>query len=80
MGGGNAQKSATARTRAQEKARKAGKGSQLQKNAAAQNIVCQICRSSFLCTSSEAKLKEHVESKHDKKTLQDCFPGGTGDA
>ena len=74
MGGGNAQKSATARLKAQKKAKKASKGSQLGKNAAAQNKVRQICRSSFLCTSSTAKLQEHVDGKHAKNSLKDCFP------
>lgn len=42
MGGGNAQKSATARKRNEEKKKKAGKGSQLAVNQAAQSIVCQV--------------------------------------
>lgn len=43
MGGGNAQKSATARARNEAKKAKAGKGSQLAVNKAAQSIVCQVC-------------------------------------
>ncbi|CAM9891438.1 unnamed protein product [Ectocarpus sp. 4 AP-2014] len=42
MGGGNAQKSATARARNEAKKAKAGKGSQLAVNKAAQSIVCQV--------------------------------------
>lgn len=43
MGGGNAQKSATARARNEAKKAKAGKGSQLAVNKAAQSIICQVC-------------------------------------
>lgn len=43
MGGGNAQKSATARARNEAKKAKAAKGSQLAVNKAAQSIVCQVC-------------------------------------
>lgn len=42
MGGGNAQKSATARARNEAKKAKAGKGSQLAVNQAAQNVICQV--------------------------------------
>ena len=28
---------------------------------------CQICRQTFLCTSNQAKLQEHVDSKHAKQ-------------
>lgn len=74
MGGGNAQKTATARAKKQEKAAKGGAGSQLKSNAAASNVVCQICRSSFLCTANAAKLQEHVDGKHSKNTFKECFP------
>lgn len=42
MGGGNAQKSATARARNEAKKAKAAKGSQLAVNQAACSIVCQV--------------------------------------
>eukprot|EP00887_Chlorella_sp_A99_P006208 scaffold3.g6208.t1 len=80
MGGGNGQKAAMARAKAAEKAKKnqpKGAASQLKTNAAANSIVCTICRSTFIVTSTEAKLKEHVENKHDKKTFAECFPGWT---
>ena len=32
-----------------------------------QSIICQVCRSTFLCTSSYAKLVEHADSKHPGK-------------
>eukprot|EP00752_Nemacystus_decipiens_P007389 g6608.t1 len=76
MGGGNAQKSATARARNEAKKAKAGKGSQLAVNRAAQSIVCQVCRQTFMSVSNDAMLKAHVTAKHDKKkTPAECFPG-----
>jgi len=76
MGGGNAQKSATARARNAEKAAKAAKGgsSQLKANQAAQTVVCATCRQTFMCNSTKAKLMEHVDSKHSKSTFEACFP------
>ena len=75
MGGGNAQKSATARKKAMEKAQKAGAGSQLAANAKAMSTVCQVCRASFMCTLAPIKLKEHSDNKHPKQTFEHCFPG-----
>ncbi|KAL4535521.1 hypothetical protein Ndes2526B_g06413 [Nannochloris sp. 'desiccata'] len=75
MGGGNAQKSATARARKMEAEKKKGKGSQLAANAACMNIVCNICRQVFMNTSTKACLQQHAENKHSKNTLADCFPG-----
>ena len=77
MGGGNAQKSAMARKKAQEKLAKAGAGSQLASNAKAMTQLCQVCRTSFLCTLAPAKLKEHADNKHPKETFERCFPGVT---
>ena len=56
-----------AQERNQAKQAAAGKGSQLKTNQAAQSIVCQVCRGTFLCTSSHAKLVEHADSKHPGK-------------
>ncbi|KDD74926.1 hypothetical protein H632_c983p0 [Helicosporidium sp. ATCC 50920] len=75
MGGGNAQKTAMARAKKLEKAAKGSAGSQLKSNAAANNIVCQICRSTFICTSTVVKLKEHADNKHPKNKFEECFPG-----
>ncbi|CAM9675809.1 unnamed protein product [Hapterophycus canaliculatus] len=76
MGGGNAQKSATARARNEAKKAKAGKGSQLAVNKAAQSIVCQICRQTFMSVSNDAMLMSHATNKHaGKKTPAECFPG-----
>ena len=77
MGGGNAQKSATARKKALEKAQKAAAGSQLKSNAKAMSTICQVCRASFMCTLAPSKLKEHSDNKHPKQTFEMCFPGVT---
>ena len=77
MGGGNAQKSATARKKALEKAQKAAAGSQLKSNAKAMSTICQVCRASFMCTLAPIKLKEHSDNKHPKQTFEMCFPGVT---
>mmetsp|Transcript_29149 Transcript_29149/g.63354 ORF Transcript_29149/g.63354 Transcript_29149/m.63354 type:complete len:80 (+) Transcript_29149:9-248(+) len=75
MGGGNAQKSAMKRQRNAEKAKAAAGGaSQLKVNAAAMNIKCHVCLSTFLCNSTEAKLKEHADNKHPTKDFYECFP------
>lgn len=74
MGGGNAQKSATARARKLEKEKKANKGSQLATNQKAMNIQCKVCLQPFMGTATEDKLKEHWESKHSKQDFYLCFP------
>jgi hypothetical protein len=74
MGGGNAQKTAMSRAKNQAKAG-SDKGSQLAANAAALSLKCKICMQPFICTSSEAKLKEHSDAKHPKQTFAECFPG-----
>lgn len=30
-------------------------------------LQCQVCRQSFMCTSTRQKLEEHVQSKHEKQ-------------
>jgi hypothetical protein len=73
MGGGNGQKSKTARERNMEKL-KAPKGSQLEKNKKAMSIQCKVCMQTFICTTSEVKCKEHAEAKHPRAELETCFP------
>ena len=51
MGGGNAQKSATARAKKAASAGKAGGGSNLKQQQSAQNIKCWTCYSTFMCTT-----------------------------
>ncbi|GKD30883.1 casein kinase II subunit alpha [Tanacetum coccineum] len=74
MGGGNAQKSKMAREKNLEKARAAGKGSQLEANKKAMNIQCKVCMQTFICTTSEVKCREHAEAKHPKSDVLTCFP------
>ena len=76
MGGGNAQKSATARKKALEKApgRRIAVEIQRQSHTA---TICQVCRASFMCTLAPIKLKEHSDNKHPKQTFEMCFPGVT---
>lgn len=49
-------------------------GSQLASNAKAMNIQCKVCMQTFLCTMTEAKLKEHSDNKHPKNDFYQCFP------
>ena len=58
----------------------AGGKSQLADNAKAMSIVCNVCRQSFLCNMTAAKLKEHTDSKHAKLPFEQCFPGFTESA
>jgi len=74
MGGGNGQKAKMARERNAEKLKGAGKGSQLDSNKKAMNIQCKICMQTFMCTSNEAKCREHAEAKHPKVEVTACFP------
>jgi Zinc-binding len=73
MGGGNAMKSKTARDRKAAKDAKANKGSQLKVNQESMSIVCEICRTQFMCTSKPVILMQHVESKHPKNKPEECF-------
>ncbi|KAJ8902502.1 hypothetical protein NDN08_006905 [Rhodosorus marinus] len=66
-------KSKTKRDRNLAKQQGKGGTSQLAKNKASMNIVCQVCRQSFMCTLSEKSLQEHVNSKHPKSELKECF-------
>ncbi|RAL07907.1 uncharacterized protein BO97DRAFT_408658 [Aspergillus homomorphus CBS 101889] len=70
---GNGAKAQMKRDRNAKDANKGGK-SQLKANEAAKDIICQICRSTFLKTAKAPALTEHAQNKHNK-TLQDCFPG-----
>ncbi|GMH21504.1 hypothetical protein Nepgr_023346 [Nepenthes gracilis] len=63
MGGGNGQKSKMARERNMEK-NKVTRGSQIESNKKAMSIQCKVCMQTFICTTSEAKCREHAEAKH----------------
>ncbi|PYH89220.1 DUF1909-domain-containing protein [Aspergillus ellipticus CBS 707.79] len=70
---GNGAKAASKRERNAKDAAKAGGKSQLKTNESAKDIMCVICRSTFLKTARAPALTEHASNKH-SKTLQDCFP------
>ncbi|KAF9160198.1 hypothetical protein DFQ27_005056 [Actinomortierella ambigua] len=69
---GNGQKAQMRRERNAKDA--AGGKSQLKVNEAAKNIICTICRQTFLCTIRSKNLEEHATNKHGKALLE-CFPG-----
>ncbi|CAO1629112.1 unnamed protein product [Jaminaea pallidilutea] len=73
MGNGNRAQQKRERNAADAKKAPA---SQLKTNQAAMNVMCNICRQTFLQTVREAALKEHAENKH-SKNVPDCFPGWT---
>ncbi|KZT06758.1 DUF1909-domain-containing protein [Laetiporus sulphureus 93-53] len=70
---GNGAKAAQKRERNAAKAGSTAK-SQIKTNQAAMNIVCQICRQTFLLTTRAPALEEHARNKH-SKTIAECFPG-----
>ena len=79
MGGGNAQKSKTARDRNNAKKAKDLKQknrgetvAQMTKDKEAYK--CSICLTTFMCTVKEAQLRDHHEKKHKKLTVLQCFP------
>jgi len=71
---GNGQKAQVRRERNAKLAQGKGENSQKKQNEAAKNVVCQICRSTFLCTVRLKALDEHATNKH-SKTSAECFPG-----
>mmetsp|Transcript_41650 Transcript_41650/g.36846 ORF Transcript_41650/g.36846 Transcript_41650/m.36846 type:complete len:129 (+) Transcript_41650:68-454(+) len=81
MGGGNGQKSKTAKDRARKQKDKAAKQKQRQssdfKNAQQKNKEawkCMKCMQPFPSTSSKSTLAQHVDSKHSKFSFEQCFP------
>lgn len=78
MGGGNAQKSATARAR---KAKKAGKSNQKDAGAEAKQKAnqtahtCKRCFQTFASTTQRKELIEHCDNKHSAQGFDFCFPG-----
>ncbi|KAL5706879.1 hypothetical protein ACHQM5_024989 [Ranunculus cassubicifolius] len=74
MGGGNGNKAKMAREKNLEKQKAANKGSQLEANKKAMSIQCKVCMQTFICTTSEAKCREHAEAKHPKSDVSTCFP------
>lgn len=79
MPSGNGNRAMQKRERnAKQAAAHSGGVSQIKVNAAAMNIVCSVCRQPFMSTTRKTELEQHVSSKHDKKTLADCFPNYSG--
>merc|ERR1719190_299313 len=79
MGGGNGQKSATARARNLAKQKSSNKKSVKYDAAAKANnqaYKCAVCMQTFMVTAKRAVLETHVEGKHASKgkTFADCFP------
>jgi len=50
-----------------------GSNSQLKVNETAQNVMCKVCRQTFMKTVKTPELQKHVETKHAQKALKDCF-------
>mmetsp|Transcript_46048 Transcript_46048/g.104933 ORF Transcript_46048/g.104933 Transcript_46048/m.104933 type:complete len:81 (-) Transcript_46048:207-449(-) len=77
MGGGNAQKSATARAKNAEKAAaeaKGGGGSAGQKARTSQpSYTCKVTYKTFPATQRKAA-EQHVQDKCPGKTFEQCFP------
>ncbi|KAI1797670.1 At2g23090 like protein [Ganoderma leucocontextum] len=69
---GNGAKAQQKRERNAGKAANAAK-SQTKTNQAAMNIVCTVCRQTFLLTTRTPALEEHAQNKH-SKTIAECFP------
>ena len=36
------------------------------------SIECKICMQTFICTTPDAKCKEHAEARHPKNDLYQC--------
>nr|GAT47882.1 predicted protein [Mycena chlorophos] len=70
---GNGAKAAQKRERNADKGPKGAK-SQAKVNEAAKNIVCNVCKQSFLTTTRAPALEQHAADRH-SKTMADCFPG-----
>lgn len=63
------------RERAMKRAAGQGSGkSTLKQKDKINNILCNICKQSFMCTAKKPLLEQHVDSKHPKNSFDDCFP------
>jgi hypothetical protein len=69
---GNGCKAQTRRERVSGKDDGKTAKSQLKVNEAAKSIICNVCRTTFLCTANAKQLTEHAENKHGKK-MEECF-------
>ncbi|OQR85260.1 hypothetical protein ACHHYP_12057 [Achlya hypogyna] len=80
MGGGNGQKSATARDRNNAKKAKEAKAANRPEMKAKMEadrtaIKCKICMTTFMVNANPTMLSQHWSSKHQDKgfTLEQCF-------
>ena len=74
MPSGNGNRAKQKRERNMKRAAaKSSAHSQLKVNAAAQTIVCKMCRQTFMCTASDKELHEHAENRHPKAEFSACF-------
>ena len=71
-GNGNRAKQKRERNMARQ-AKMTSAHSQLKSNEAAKNIMCKICRQTFMCTTSESELHEHAANRHPKLEYSACF-------
>jgi hypothetical protein len=77
MGGGNAQKSATARLKNmkdKEKTPEERKAATAKTLKDANGFVCNICKGTFMINVKPPTLHLHVTSKHPSTPPVDCFP------
>lgn len=76
MGGGNGLKSHMAREKNAAKKAAEGKGGGGQEGMKARtDSTCAICKAPFTSVKMKAQLVGHVEAKHPKSSLGECFPG-----
>lgn len=62
------------RERAQRRNQRGVQNSTLKSRDKDLNVVCEICRQTFMCTIKRPTLEQHIDSKHPKNKFQDCFP------
>lgn len=62
------------RERAQRRNQRGVQNSTLKSREKDCNVVCEICRQTFMCTIKRPTLEQHIDSKHPKNQFQDCFP------
>ncbi|CDJ64233.1 Small conserved protein, related [Eimeria necatrix] len=62
------------RERAQRRNQRGMQNSTLKSKDKNLNVVCEVCRQTFMCTIKRPTLEQHMESKHPKHQFRDCFP------
>lgn len=45
------------------------------KGVGAMSLTCTICKTGFMANQSDAQLQTHIDSKHPKSSMAECFPG-----